>query len=436
MKGRNTFFTLALFATYLSLVRGGSDIYDDVGTFCRNNGFFYITGSTFDGFMTKELQKVFEVFKGTKIRLRALPEDQIKSSMEFHLDDFLVVSNGPSNSDIFQLELEAIKLRKVKKSLLLIPHQIDERKLLEELESMQGSAFFYVVYEGAEKTEFKQVISLFNNTKTVILDIKFNHFGHIIEDYNLQGSKIFSNTLPWAPYFMMEECDENGKNCKNSGFLADYMDSLGFVLNFTWESHQPADGNGWGVTPLDGPFNKSGTWGGAMGSVVNEEYHMSLSQWIWNSGRYELLDFISTTSSYDCLALTPSPPEVDFGLFIRPFRNDAWGGIGVVMSISLVIVMVPYAYLSYYEHTDGYMISSTSVWFFFLLVNAYYGGALTMFFTSEIGIPFNTIHDVMRAYPDHKLMMMDGNQVLFVYKALAVSVLYFFAVRYFQLYLL
>ena len=82
--------------------------------------------------------------------------------------------------------------------------------------------------------------------------------------------------------------------------------------------------------------------------------------------------------------------------------------------------MVPYAYLSYYEHTDGYMISSTSVWFFFLLVNAYYGGALTMFFTSEIGIPFNTIHDVMRAYPDHKLMMMDGNQVLFVYKALAV----------------
>ena len=69
MKVRNTFFFVALFATYLSLVRGGSNFYNDVATFCQNNGFFYITGSTFDGFMTKELQKVFGVFKGTKIKV-------------------------------------------------------------------------------------------------------------------------------------------------------------------------------------------------------------------------------------------------------------------------------------------------------------------------------------------------------------------------------
>ena len=49
--------------------------------------------------------------------------------------------------------------------------------------------------------------------------------------------------------------------------------------------------------------------------------------------------------------------------------------------------------------------------------------ALTMFFTSELGIPFNTIQDVMKAYPDYKLMMMTGNEVNFVYKALSVSLL-------------
>ena len=28
---------------------------------------------------------------------------------------------------------------------------------------------------------------------------------------------------------------------------------------------------------------------------------------------------------------------------------------------------------------------------FFVLINAYYGGALTMFFTSELTLPFNSI---------------------------------------------
>ena len=230
-----------------------------------------------------------------------------------------------------------------------------------------------------------------------------------------------SNNLPWAPYFMMEDCNANGKNCKNSGFLVDLMNALGKVHNFTWESHQPSDGS-WGLKPIDGPYNKSGTWIGSLGSVVNGDYHISLSQWVWNLERYELIDFVSTTTSFPCLALTPHAPEVDFGLFVRPFRNDAWAGIGVVFLISMVNILVPYAFLSYYEHTDGYMMSSTCIWFFFLMINAYYGGALTMFFTSEFGIPFETIEDVMKEYPDFKLMMMEGWDVFFVYKALAVSI--------------
>ena len=59
----------------------------------------------------------------------------------------------------------------------------------------------------------------------------------------------------------------------------------------------------------------------------------------------------------------------------------------------------------YYEHTDGYKITSTTAWIFFVLLNAYYGGALTMFFTSEAPIPFNTIEDVMKSYPAWKLKM-------------------------------
>ena len=67
------------------------------------------------------------------------------------------------------------------------------------------------------------------------------------------------------------------------------------------------------------------------------------------------------------------------------------------------------------------MIASTTSWIFFVLLNAYYSGALTMFFTTEIRVPFNSIEEVMKAYPDWKLKFMSGNDVFFQYKAIQVS---------------
>ena len=63
-----------------------------------------------------------------------------------------------------------------------------------------------------------------------------------------------------------------------------------------------------------------------MGSVVNGDYMISLSQWVWTVNRYGLLDFVSTSSDSFYLVLTPKPAEVDFGLFIRCFTDDAWTG--------------------------------------------------------------------------------------------------------------
>ena len=95
-------------------------------------------------------------------------------------------------------------------------------------------------------------------------------------------------------------------------------------------------------------------------------------------------------------------------------------GCAVVLIIALCIIIIPYAFLDYYEHTDGQMIASTSTWFFFVLLNAFYGGALTMFFVSEIPVPFISVEDVMKAYPSWKLKMMNGNDVHFQYKAIQV----------------
>ena len=163
------------------------------------------------------------------------------------------------------------------------------------------------------------------------------------------------------------------------------------IVNFTWVSHIPVDGHGWGVRPISGPFNESGIWGGSMGGVINGEYHMSLSQWIWNFDRYGLLDFVSTSANTVTLALTPQPPEMDFGLFIRPFQNEAWYCILGMLIIIPIVLMGPYILIQFYESTDGYHLISLITWLFFVLINAYYSGALTMFFTSEPTLPFNSI---------------------------------------------
>ena len=117
----------------------------------------------------------------------------------------------------------------------------------------------------------------------------------------------------------------------------------------------------------------------------------------------------------------PQPPELDFGLFLRPFQNECWYAISVILIIILVIIIGPYLLISYYEYTEGAKCAAFWSWIFFVLINAFYGGALTMFFASEPTLPFSSIEDIMMAYPDWKLKMMNGNDVHFQYKALVAK---------------
>ena len=61
---------------------------------------------------------------------------------------------------------------------------------------------------------------------------------------------------------------------------------------------------------------------------------------------------------------------------------------------------------------------------FFILINAYYGGALTMFFSSKLTLPFISIEDVMRSYPDWSLKFIHGNDLHFIVKAKSGDYLY------------
>ena len=177
----------------------GNPIYKEVATFCRFNGFNFITATSYWALNPKVFLTVSKTFSESKLRIRVLPFEGIDDSMKFHLDDFLVLSKGPQSPEIFQMELKAIQMRKIQKSFLMISNEVDENLLLNELQVIGVNAFFYLAYRFQNGVKIKQVVSLSNNSQSSVTDIAFNQFGHIIENYNMNVSIgiVFCNCLPF-----------------------------------------------------------------------------------------------------------------------------------------------------------------------------------------------------------------------------------------------
>ena len=58
-------------------------------------------------------------------------------------------------------------------------------------------------------------------------------------------------------------------------------------------------------------------------------------------------------------------------------------------------------------------ILAFTAWTFFVVLNAYYGGAMTMFFANEISFPMETAKDALRAIPDWTIVTLKGTEANF-----------------------
>ena len=87
----------------------------------------------------------------------------------------------------------------------------------------------------------------------------------------------------------------------------------------------------------------------------------------------------------------------------------------------IIFVNLPSKIFKNYDKTSASKIIAFSFWFSFLLLHALYGGALKMFFSTEITIPFNDIRDVLKAFPSWNLIFADGNDVHFTPWVIRVS---------------
>ena len=432
---RSPILLLLLFQISVAYTLTNNEI-SSVLEFSKNNGKRYLNVVNLDDqdlnikhanerlkFMANEMNSIY-------VRNALLIDNNVNiESTKFDQDSLLILASG-TDSKYWETYLKMMTSTKIMSSILVMIGNMNEQrinKMKRHLENIATNSFFYWAHRKIEATDelmWHQILTIDNYKKFIINPINFYRSnGIIVEDYDLQGLHLKDMTLSWAPYYTVSDCTEGNhpkgpnRNCKTAGYLHDTIKLFSKRLNFTWESYNEPENN-WGTVPISGPANVSGEWGGVVGYLMRREYQISISAWVLNEGRWDMFDFVNVFGDRPVLIAKPQRDPIDPGLFIRPFQNDAWYMIGITVTIIIGCLVIPTLLAPKFSRTTSFKIVSSIGWLLFMLIEIYYSGALTMFFSTEVSLPFETTKEVMQAYDDWKLMFRAGNEVLFINKVL------------------
>ena len=100
-------------------------------------------------------------------------------------------------------------------------------------------------------------------------------------------------------------------------------------------------------------------------------------------------------------------PKIDPGFFIRPFTEMSWLVIFIFFFFLFFLSLV----IQFFDKKASKSIIELTAWFLFVMLYAYYGGAMTMFFAVEPSLPFKTIDEAMLANPPWKVLILNGSEI-------------------------
>ena len=296
-----------------------------------------------------------------------------------------------------------------RKSALLIIQ--DLTALRQKLYHIDDNYFVYVfdAEDASHASSWYQAVGIASVTDNIFQPIQFSNGSMCAKELtNLDGIQLESISLTYEPVLMMDDCHETLYNCSVTGYQKDIFDRLEQMLNFTTVYIREPN-NDWGLSRTNSTTGETYLTG-VLGGIESKAYPMSISNWWFYLERIHYAEILVTGQDMEVLTLSKQQPSTDLGLFIRPFRDEAWIGVGVVTAIIIVLIGLYASPLSSLMAKDplSMRIVYTSAWAFFVLTNSYYGGALTMFFASDVSVPFESIKEVI-AHPDWKLIYQKGN---------------------------
>ena len=232
------------------------------------------------------------------------------------------------------------------------------------------------------------------------------------ETFNLGGSVLTFQTLEWRPWLYFTECketdDENEADiCQVQGILPAIVEAIAERFNFTSEYRKEPSGDWGGSDAVAMNFD------GAYGGVAKGLHDGPISVWAHELSRDPYVD--ATISVWDrpvALIGDFGQADLDTTLFIRPFTYESWAVIAACLVFG-VICLKMVQILSPCEDHASVRIVVLALWTAFVLLNAYYSGALTMFFSSKPRLPFSRIEDAVRLFPAWKIIMHCASDLYF-----------------------
>ena len=307
---------------------------------------------------------------------------------------YVFVANKVSDLDLSVILKKDLKVG----SYLLATFSLDTLEIeIDKLISNDSTIDTSFYHLDSNSNQMFSIITI--NTKVIATP-----FGSNVD---LTGVHLKSIDLTWEPHVKINDCNNLGEKCSIDGMSANIMNLLAEKLNFTWSSNIELNKT-WGTFPIDGNL-ENGTYLGIYGSIIKKEYDLNLSPWTYRFHRFGHCDFIRTYDTHYSLSFAISNSQFDFKLFIRPFVQEVWYAIIGTVVICLIFLIIT----SYFKVEQSFRIATTVSFYFFILLNIYYGGAMTMFFTSTPTILFDSMHDILRAYPQWNIKLAQGNENYF-----------------------
>lgn len=95
----------------------------------------------------------------------------------------------------------------------------------------------------------------------------------------------------------------------------------------------------------------------------------------------------------------------DYTLYLRPFTSGAWAGILVFAAVIAASAAATAKHLLARSESAARLAECT-LWLSFVVINAYYGGALTMFLSTRPDQPFANSTEGIVMYPRWKMIVV------------------------------
>ncbi len=234
-------------------------------------------------------------------------------------------------------------------------------------------------------------------------------------DYDMSGAILTSMARDWRPYNRFFDCKhEWWGDCTQEGIFANVSQVLAKQFNFTIVANKEPHDN-WGKDRCVGKM-ELGNWtegqpfpNGVYGYLEHERMDMSLIAFrsiLERENNFDLSIPVCSATRKIVFSLDRNT-NLDFTMFFRPFARLSWSFFTLTLAVFVILACIFNMIDSKAEKRFSYQILMLTIWLMFVLLNAFYGGALTMFYSTPPSIPFNNLQEVIKLYPTWKLFIID-----------------------------